>query len=86
VRAAQAAVNGIEAEIRNLQAQLRGGGGDGGPSLPKPFIIQEIRRIREEELPAAEDAAQAALDALAACRNRRPPAVFELPRGVLTRG
>ncbi len=84
VRDAQAAVNGIEAEIRSLQAQLRGRGEPGEPSLPKSFLIQEIRRIREEELPAAEEALQAALDALAACRNRRLP-VFEVPRGVFTR-
>ncbi len=84
VRDAQATVNGIEAEIRALQAQLRGQGAPGEPQLPKSFIIQEIARIREEELPAAEDALQAAIDALAACRNRRP-AIFEVPSGVFTR-
>jgi len=85
VREAQTAVNAIEAEIRELQAQLRGQGASGGPSLPKPFLIQEIARIREEDLPAAEEALQSALDALAACRDRRL-ANFERPRAVFTRG
>jgi hypothetical protein len=85
VHEAQAAVDGIETEIRALQAQLRGQRQPGEPPLPKAFIIQEIARIREEELPPAEDALQAAIDALAACRNRRSP-VFEVPRGVFTRG
>jgi hypothetical protein len=84
VREAQATIAGIEAEIRSLQAQLRGQREPGEPPLPKAFIIQEINRLREEELAPAEDALQAAVDALAACRNRRPP-IFVPPRGVLTR-
>jgi hypothetical protein len=83
VREAQAAISGLESEIRSLQAQLRGQGEPGEPRLPKAFIIQEISRIREEELPPAEDALQAAVDALAACRNRRPP--IPPSRGVFTR-
>jgi hypothetical protein len=86
VRAAQATVNGIESEIAALQAQLRGQGGAGEPSLPKAFIIQEIRRLREEELGPAEAELQAARDALTACRNRRFPILDAVVRGgALTR-
>jgi hypothetical protein len=69
VREAQAAVDGIENEIRSLQAQLRGQGPPGEPPLPKAFIIAEIRRIRAEELPPAEAALDDARAALAACRG-----------------
>lgn len=85
MRAAQGLVNAIETEIRGLQAQLRGQGDPSEPSLPKPFLVQEIARLRDEELGPAEDALQAAIDALAACRNRRPPAIFERPTGVVSR-
>jgi hypothetical protein len=71
VREAQAAVDGIENEIRSLQAQLRGQGEPGEPRLPKAFIIAEIRRIREEDLPPAEAALDAARRALALCRGRQ---------------
>ena len=67
VNTAQAVVNSIEAEIRSLQDQLQGGGDE--PSLPKSFIIAEIRRIRTEELAPAVEALEAAREALKACRN-----------------
>ncbi len=67
VNAAQAVVNGIEAEIRSLQDQLRGGGDE--PPLPKSFIIAEIKRIRVEELAPAVADLQAARAALKACRD-----------------
>jgi hypothetical protein len=71
VREAQAAVDGIENEIRSLQAQLRGQTEPGEPRLPKAFIIAEIKRIREEELPPAEAALEEARRALAFCRGRQ---------------
>ncbi len=72
VRAAQAAVNAVKAEIADLQAQLHGEHAPGEPSLPKAFIIQEIRRLRDEDLADAQAALDAAQVALADCR-RRPP-------------
>jgi hypothetical protein len=71
VRAAQGGVNGVEAEIRALQAELSGGGE--GPSLPKAFIVSEIRRLRDEELPVAVAALEEARRALEACRTAKPP-------------
>jgi hypothetical protein len=73
VRDAQDNVNGIEAEIKSLQAQLRGQNPPGEPPLPKSFIIAEIRRIREEDLPPAEEALREARTALSICRSRIPP-------------
>jgi hypothetical protein len=70
VRNAQQAVNDIENEIKDLQAQLRGQHSPGEPPLPKSFIIAEIRRIREEELPPAEAAIREARIALSICRSR----------------
>lgn len=68
VQAAQSVVNGIEAEIKALQAQLNGGGDE--PPLPKDFILEEIERIREEELGPAMAALKAARAALEICRVR----------------
>src|ERR1044072_9408333 len=73
VREAQAAVDGIENEIKDLQAQLRGQREPGDPPLPKAFIIAEIKRIREEELPPAEAALREARPALSICRSRILP-------------
>ena len=84
VREAQAVVDGIENEIRNLQAQLRGQTEPGEPPLPKAFIIAEIRRIRAEELPPAEAALDAARRALAICRGRGTTVGFPIDGGVLT--
>lgn len=70
VRAAQAVVDGIDAEIRQLQDELR----HAAPG-EKPFIIAEIKRIREEELSDAMDALDDARRALSICRSR-VPAVF----------
>jgi len=50
----------------------------------KPFIIAEIRRLREEDLPAANAAVEEARAALERCRARTLP-VVDNPGGVLTR-
>ena len=71
VNAAQAVVNGIENEISALQSELQGGGD--GPTLPKSFIIAEIKRLRAEELGPAMAALEEARRALQDCRNQRPP-------------
>ncbi len=84
VNAAQAVVNGIEAEIRALQDQLKGGGDE--PSLPKSFIIAEIRRIRAEELAPAVADLQAARAALKACREQLTTHATPQVGGVLTQG
>jgi len=84
VNAAQAVVNGIEAEIQALQNELKGGGE--GPSLPKSFIIAEIKRIRAEELAPAVADLQAARAALKACREQPSTHVTPQAGGVLTQG
>lgn len=83
VNAAQAVVNGIEAEIRSLQDQLRGGGDE--PPLPKNFIIAEIRRIRAEELAPAVAALEAARATLKACRNLPSTPVSPQAGGVVAK-
>lgn len=60
VNVAQEVVNGIEAEISDLQAQLHGEGDE--PPLPKEFILDEIDRLRE--------ALRNARVALGVCRAR----------------
>jgi hypothetical protein len=71
VNASQAVVNGINAEIKELQDQLQGGGDDEEPPLRKDFILKEIKRIREQELKPAEAKLKAARDALQFCRDRQ---------------
>jgi hypothetical protein len=71
VRDAQAVVDALEEQIRQLQAQLHGQGDPGEPTLPKPAIIAEIGRIRAEDLPPAEAALEEARAALALCRGRQ---------------
>lgn len=66
-RAAQADVDGIEAEIRQLQVELK----DASPG-DKPRIIREIGRIRTQELVPANRALEAAKQALATCRGGGP--------------
>jgi hypothetical protein len=73
VRDAQDTVNGIEAEIKSLQDQLKGKNPPGEPPLPKKDIIAEIKRIGEEELAPAEEALDEARTALSICRRRIPP-------------
>jgi hypothetical protein len=68
VNAAQDAVNDIEAEIANLQAQLQGGGDE--PPLPKEFILAEIDRLRAELVPAVA-ALSTARNNLGFCRIRQ---------------
>jgi len=83
VRAAQAVVDGIEAEIKDLQDQLKGGGNE--PPLPKSFIIAEIKRIRAEELAPALADLEAARAALKACRDLPFTHTFPGAGGVLTK-
>lgn len=71
VRRARGLVDGIQAQVRALQAELR----EASPSL-KPALIREIRRIRAEELPAAVAALEAAQRALALCRATQEPVVL----------
>jgi hypothetical protein len=80
---AQGAVNGILNEIRLLQEQLQGNTTPGEPTLPKPFIIAEIKRLRQEELPIAEAQLEEARAALQACRNCRPPIAQPVGGGVV---
>lgn len=68
VKAAQSVVDGIDAEIKALQTELQ----HASPA-EKPFIIAEIKRIREEDLADAMAALDAARRALSICRSRLPP-------------
>lgn len=68
VREAQTAVDDVDREIQQLQAELK----HASPT-DKPFINSEIKRVREEELPAAMAALDAARVALSICRSRLPP-------------
>lgn len=68
VKAAQSVVDGIDAEIKALQTELQ----HASPG-EKPFIIAEIKRIREEELADAMAALDGARRALSICRSRLPP-------------
>jgi hypothetical protein len=68
VKTAQSAVNAVDAAIQALQAELQ----HASPS-EKPFIISEIKRLREEELAVAQAVLSGALRALSICRSRVPP-------------
>lgn len=70
VKAAQSAVDGVDGEIRALQAELQ----HASPA-EKPFIISEIKRLREEELPIVIAALEDARRALQRCRGRTDPFV-----------
>jgi len=73
VEAAQAAVDAIDAQIRQLQDELQ----HASPA-EKPFIISEIRRLREER-PVAMAAFEDARRALQTCRESTTiPPVLEL--------
>ena len=78
VKAAQSAVDDVDAEIRTLQAELQR-----ASPTEKPFIISEIKRLREDELPIVIAALEDARRALQACRDRTPP-IFD-PGSVLTK-
>ena len=79
VQAALAGVRDVDGAIKALQAELQ----KASPA-EKPFIIAEIRRLREEDLPAANAAVEEARAALERCRARTLP-VVDNPGGVLTR-
>jgi hypothetical protein len=68
VSAAQAEVNGVNSQIKALQAELQ----HASPA-EKPFLISEITRLREEDLADALAVLDAALRALSVCRSRLPP-------------
>lgn len=77
VKAAEAANSDLNAEIAELQAELSGQGSDGG-NLPKPAIIAEIRRLRDEEMPPLLQALDEANAALEVCgRGRQGLAVVD---------
>lgn len=86
VKDAQTAVNDIEAEIKSLQGQLNGETPDGEPTLPKQFLILEIKRLRDDELQDAEEALDAARTALSACRARQSSFDISLGSVLTTRG
>jgi hypothetical protein len=64
VRQAQTAVNDVNNQIKALQEELK----KASPA-EKPFLISEIKRVREEELPVVQDALGAALTRLSICRS-----------------
>lgn len=68
VRQAQTAVNDVNNQIKALQEELK----KASPA-EKPFLISEIKRVREEELPIVQDALGAALTRLSICRSRIGP-------------
>ena len=72
VRAAQEVVNGIQEEIKKLQKQLRGEADEFGQHLPKDVLIEEMKRIRSEELGPSDENLDAARRALAQCRAFGP--------------
>ena len=76
VRQAQTAVSDVNNQIKALQEELRK-----APPAEKPFLISEIKRVREEELPVVQDALGEALTRLSICRSRIgpfPPPVQQL--------
>lgn len=74
-RAAQQVLNGIQEEINRLQKQLQGNPDPDSEPLPRDFLIEEIKRIRSEELVPADDNLDAARRALAQCRASSPAKV-----------
>jgi hypothetical protein len=82
VTGAQSAVNSINQEIKILQAELNGKFPPNEPPRPKSFIIKEIKRIRDEELPPAMAALRTAREALNACRQQQS-LVIKSPVSVL---
>jgi len=67
VRSAQTAVNDVQQNVKRLQAELR----KASPS-EKPFLIAEIKQLREEDLAAAQAGLARALAELSKCRSRLP--------------
>lgn len=64
VNTAQSSVNGLDSQIKELQIELRS-----APPSHKPVLIAEIRRLRQEELPDAITALEAARTSLQTCRE-----------------
>jgi hypothetical protein len=74
VNAAQAVVDSIDAQIRQLQEELQH-----APPAEKPAIIAEINRLRTEERPGAVAALEDARRALQTCRESTTiPPVLDL--------
>lgn len=71
VQAAQGVVNGVEAEIEALQEELQ----NASPGQ-KPFLIQEIKRLQNEDLVQAMEALDEARQALLRCRNMQSVVVL----------
>jgi hypothetical protein len=63
VREAREKVEGIQADIKQLQSDLQE-----APPAEKPSIVDEIERLKREELPAAVARLESAQRALALCR------------------
>lgn len=68
VRKAQSAVDDINRQIKKLQDDLKR-----ASPAEKPFIFEEIRQLREDDLASAQAALGRALTALSICRSRVPP-------------
>ena len=68
VKAAREVVDGIQEEIKKLQKQLQGEPDEFGQQLPKKDLMEEIKRIRSEELVPADENLDDARRALAQCR------------------
>jgi hypothetical protein len=69
VNDAQAVINEIDQQIEQLQDQLTGSADEEGP-VDKALILDQIERLREEELAPATAALDAARAALVLCRIR----------------
>jgi hypothetical protein len=64
VNAAQSAIPGLESMVQSLQNQLQN-----ATPQQKPGIIAEIKKINEEQIPAAKTKLTDAQSALSLCRN-----------------
>jgi hypothetical protein len=71
VRKAQSAIDDINQQVKKLQDDLKR-----ASPAEKPFIFEEIRQLREDDLASAQAALGRALTALSICRSRVPPGGF----------
>jgi hypothetical protein len=72
VTRAREAADGLQTHIASLQVEL-----SGAPPQQKAAIIAEIRRIREEDVPAAAAVLEAARRALAQCRAAQDSPILD---------